>query len=505
MYYGRIKLYEDSNYKRKCSMRKKCKWNWLKYGFIISLILFILPSIVYFIRNGNTTYVDKKLEYKFLLDSNINNNVHMVIYLAIVILMVVFYGLIIKKRKEIFKSVKDVYKFIVVVSLISVISLPFMSSDIYYYLGIGRLASKYKQNPYYTDMKSYVDNNDVNLESDSVMKAGYDNYWANTTVVYGALWSMICSIVAFFSFGSLNVGILIFKLLNLVIHIFNCVLLYKLSRKKIFPILYGLNPFVLIEGIVNVHNDIFMVFFIILALYMIRVKKKIIPSILFVAFATIIKYVAILLLPLIVIYHCRNEKPGSRILKCIEFGLLFGVFVIIPYLLYIRDINVFNGIVAQQDRYAKGLYCYLLVKFPQYKSVVYGIRMIFMYIFALVYSIICARLITKKEIKWYKEIRKIYLIFMFFLMFMITNFQPWYFIWLSAIIVWQKADNIKLTNQMQIILIIANSVFVLYSERYTNVKEFFGVFVVLTWICMIANVVRRIYRQNKAELRKLKN
>ena len=198
MYYGRIKLYEDSNYKRKCSMRKKCKWNWLKYGFIISLILFILPSIVYFIRNGNTTYVDKKLEYKFLLDSNINNNVHMVVYLTIVILMVVFYGLIIKKRKEIFKSVKDVYKFIVVVSLISVISLPFMSSDIYYYLGIGRLASKYKQNPYYTDMKSYVDNNDVNLESDSVMKAGYDNYWANTTVVYGALWSMICSIVAFF-------------------------------------------------------------------------------------------------------------------------------------------------------------------------------------------------------------------------------------------------------------------------------------------------------------------
>ena len=90
-------------------------------------------------------------------------------------------------------------------------------------------------------------------------------------------------------------------------------------------------------------------------------------------------------------------------------------------------------------------------------------------------------------------------------MFMITNFQPWYFIWLSAIIVWQKADNIKLTNQMQIILIIADSVFVLYSERYTNVKEFFGIFVALTWICMIANVARRIYRQGKAEQRRLKN
>lgn len=479
-------------------MDKKIQKNkFIMIVFSISVILFIMPSILLFIRNGNTVYVDKNLEYKFLLNSEISNNLQMWSYLVIVILMSTFYMLIIKKRGEIFKDIKAVYKFIIAISLICVLGLPFMSSDVYYYLGIGRLSSKYKQNPYYTDIKSYIDENNIDIKDDSVMETGYNNYWANTTVVYGAVWSTICSVVAFFSFGSLNAGILIFKLLNVLIHILNCVLLYKLSKKRIFPLLYGLNPFILIEGIVNVHNDIYMAFFIMLALYMIKEKKKIVWSLLFVAFATAIKYVAILLLPLIVIYNYREEKIGTRILKCLIWGLVFGVFVFVPYLLYIRDINVFNGIATQQIRYAKGLYCYLYVKYPAAKELVKYVRSIMIYMFILMYSIICIRLITKKDIIWYKEIRKIFVVLLFFLLFMITNFQPWYFIWLSTILVWQRADNIKLICQMQIILLIANSVFILYSEAYTSVDPFFKIFIMLTFACIVYNVVKRIYRCQK--------
>lgn len=474
-----------------------------KLSFFISILLFVMPSIIFFSNRG-TTYVNPSLEYKFLLQTGIDNKTHMIAYLAVTALMIIFYIIIIKKRRELFRSIKDVYKFIIVITLLCVVGLPFMSSDVYYYLGIGRLSSRYKQNPYYIDMKSYIDNNDIDIENDSVMKTGYKNYWANTTVVYGAIWSMICTVVAFFSFGSLNAGILIFKLLNILIHMLNCVLLYKLSRRKLFPLLYGLNPFVLIEGIINVHNDIYMVFFMILALYMVKEKKKIVWSVLFVAFATLIKYVAILLLPLIVIYHYREEKLGVKIIKCIEIGLLFCIFVMIPYLLYIRDINVFNGIVAQQKRYAKGFYCYITVVFPQYIHTIQYVRAICIYSFILLYFSFCVKLLINKNLKWYKEVRKIYMIFLYFLIFMLTNFQPWYFIWLSTFIVWQKADSMKLIIQMQIIMIIANSVFVLYSEAYIYTKQFFEVFVVATWICMIFNTSKRIHRYKRAEL-KIKN
>ena len=187
----------------------------LKIGFMISTILLVLPSILYFFRNGNTTFVDKKFEFKFLMVDGIDGKTHMIVYLAVVIVMILLYALIIKKRKELFKDIKSVISFIALISIISACSLPFMCSDVYYYLGTGRLASEYKQNPYYVDIKSYVDNNDINLEIDSAMETGYNNFWAKTTVVYGAVWTMICTIVAKFSFGSLNVGILIFKLLRL--------------------------------------------------------------------------------------------------------------------------------------------------------------------------------------------------------------------------------------------------------------------------------------------------
>ena len=33
-------------------------------------------------------------------------------------------------------------------------------------------------------------------------------------------------------------------------------LIYKITKKDLFVLLYGLNPFVLFEALVNVHNDI---------------------------------------------------------------------------------------------------------------------------------------------------------------------------------------------------------------------------------------------------------
>lgn len=476
----------------------------LKIGFMISTILLVLPSILYFFRNGNTTFVDKKFEFKFLMVDGIDGKTHMIVYLAVVIVMILLYALIIKKRKELFKDIKSVISFIALISIISACSLPFMCSDVYYYLGTGRLDSEYKQNPYYVDIKSYVDNNDVNLENDSVMETGYNNFWSKTTVVYGAVWTMICTIVAKFSFGSLNVGILIFKLLNVLIHVLNCILLYKISKKKIFPLIYGLNPFVLLEGIINVHNDIYMVFFILLALYLVCKKKKLVFGLLSLAMATDIKYVAIMLLPLLIIYHFRDKSIKVRILKCIQYGIIFMVFAMLPYILYIRDLDVFLGLSAQQARYAKGLYCFLYVRFPEIKDYIGYIRVSFMYLFGLVYLMICIRLLVIKEIKWYKEIRKVYVVFLVFLFFMLTNFQPWYFVWLSSFIVWQKARNIKLIPQMQVLTIIADAVFVLYSEAYIYAREFFETFIFGIIFCIFMNVLCKSYRLHKARAQREK-
>lgn len=75
-----------------------------------------------------------------------------------------------------------------------------------------------------------------------------------------------------------------------------------------FSLIYGLNPFILIEGISSVHNDMFVVMFILLAIYFLKNKKKILPSVVFLSLGAGIKYFPIILLPFMIIYHLEKKN-----------------------------------------------------------------------------------------------------------------------------------------------------------------------------------------------------
>ena len=58
-----------------------------------------------------------------------------------------------------FDNIKEVLKYVIVISIIFAFMLPWTSSDIFYYMGVGELDAIYKQNPYYTTMKEYYEQN----------------------------------------------------------------------------------------------------------------------------------------------------------------------------------------------------------------------------------------------------------------------------------------------------------------------------------------------------------
>ena len=474
-------------------MEKKIKI--FKTLLVVISICFIIPSIIFLIKNKTVYNFTGDLEYKFLLTNNIDRLYQALVYLLIIILYIVFYYLIIKNRNKLFKDIKQILIYVLIVSAIFILAVPFWCSDIFYYLGIGRLASTYNQNPYYVDMKSYIDNNNIDIQNDTVMQKGYSNYWANTTVVYGAFWTIICSIISFLSFGNLSIGLIEFKILNLIIHMGNCYLLYKISKKKVFILLYGLNPFILIEGLANVHNDIFIVFFILLAIYEVYKRKNLVLGILFLAISTDIKYFSIILLPFFIIYKYKDKDLKTRIIKCIEYGLLFVVFVGIPYLLYIKDINVFMGLLTQRERIAKGFYLVISEYCKEQSNLVDIIKNISLLFFTIIYTMFCVALLMAKKIKFYKCMRELFYFMLTFLFLLITNFQPWYFMWLVPFMLWQKAENIKLIVQMQLMTLIANMVFLIHSENFIYGVPFFIVFVFGTLLCIIENkkqIIRRL-------------
>lgn len=322
-------------------MNKSKHKHFIKILFIVASILFAMPSIIYLVQKN--TIFQFEPYFQFLYELSVSRMTQTLLYIFILSILSVLYFMIIKKRKEIFQSKKEMFLWIAIITLVFVMVLPFTCSDVFYYLGIGRLDSTYHQNPYYTTIRDFVEQEDNSqyLQTDTVLAQGYSNDWADSTVVYGPIWTLICKLVAGLSFGNIDFALLIFKLVNVLVHLCNCYLIYKIAHKKIFTLLYGLNPFILIEGIACVHNDMFVAFFLLIGLYFLVKRKNLVVSIVFLAMATAIKYFTIILLPFVIIYYFREEKPLQRLRKmhtiwiCIFNGFSYSVFV-----LYTRPTSV---------------------------------------------------------------------------------------------------------------------------------------------------------------------
>ena len=438
----------------------------IKILFIILSVLLIIPSIIYLIQNK--TVLGFETYYNFFINENINKNISTTIYLILFISITGIYLKMIEK-KDMFSNIKEILKYVAIVAGIFVIMLPWTSSDIFYYMGVGELDSIYNQNPYYVTMEEYYEQNGKNID-DEILEQGANNVWANTTVVYGPIAQLIFKICTLVSFRNIDLCLAIFKILNVLAHLANCYLIYKLSNKK-FAVIYGLNPFILLEFIGNVHNDIIVVFLVLLTLYFLK-NHKLVPSLVSLALATGIKYFTILLLPVVIIYNFRNEKSlGVRTLKCIQYGILFLVIFALEYALYFRDFQVVFAMFAQTSKYSKSMHSAIMQENQLLMQVIKDVLTVG---FIGYYLKFCIDLITERDIRFYKLIRRYNVVLVLFLL-ILTTFQQWYLVWLFATIMWQNPRTIRNIIGLTAITEIANSVYMFKLEWYIYDIYFVGI------------------------------
>ena len=449
----------------------------IKIIYILISIAFVLPSILYLIRNRTVLGFDNY--YNFFIDDGKNKILSTTIFLIIFLSLSALYLCFINKKKS-SKNIKQLLIYVAGVSIIYLVMLPWHSSDIFYYMGVGELNSVYGQNPYYETMRKYVENNPEIIEKDNIMKKGYKNYWSNTTVVYGPIAQLLFSIVTKLSFKNIDFCILLFKLLNLIVHLLNCYLIYKITKKIKFSVIYGLNPYIFMEFIGMVHNDIIVVLFILLSFYFLKKKKNLFISITFLAIATGIKYFTILLLPILVLYHFRNEnKIGKRILKCIIYGMLFVAIMLIEYALYYKNMNIFTAMMVQNEKLSKSIYSSLIGmgvlgkvvyinifgKIIEISKVSYYLRKIIFIFFGITYVKFCIDLLTTKNIKLTNVLRKYNFELIIFL-FTLGTFQQWYILWLFATIMWQKPNMIRNIIGISLASEIGNTIYMYKTESF---------------------------------------
>ena len=465
--------------------------------FLVCSILFALPSIIYMLQN--------KTVYRFIWHRtfllrqpiyNIEPLLNALLFFAIFSLLFLFYFLIVKNNKKIFMNKKTIFIFIAIIAILFMVIIPYTSSDVYSYIANGWSAAHYKENPYYVSIGEIVEQTRQNEQ----MFNKVARCWVYETVVYGPVWTLICTGLSSLSFGNIDIALFVFKLANLIVHLINCVLIYKITKKNFWVLLYGLNPFILFEALSNTHNDIFVILFILLAIYFAFKKKRLFLAVAFIAMATAMKYMAILILPFIVIYCVKEKDLKNRIKYCVLYGIEYIVIIVLFYLVYLRDFQVLAGLFMQQAKYNRSIF-FLLYYFLRDKNmgIVTLLQNLTFIVFAIYYIYVVVKLLLEKDIKLYKTIQKYHIILMFFTFIVITNFNAWYIMWLFPTIMYLKPKSVNNIIHLSYASQIANLLgFALYSEDESLGVPYYIIMIILTIsLNMVAN--------KKCKLEKIKS
>lgn len=185
----------------------------------------------------------------------------------------------------------------VVLILTTVFSLTLMfvypvgAADIFDYIINGRILAHYRLNPFAHVAREFPDD----------PLAPYAA-WKHIPSAYGPLWAFLAAGINLVGSADLLANVWAFKGLAILFYVLDIALIYSILA-KIKPayalggaFLFAWNPLLLFETAANGHNDSVMMFFVLLAIYLL-LEHKTSLSIIALICSVMIKFVTIILLP----------------------------------------------------------------------------------------------------------------------------------------------------------------------------------------------------------------
>ena len=180
------------------------------------------------------------------------------------------------------------------VNLLMIWLYPIDAADLFDNIDRGRITTQHGGNPFYEPPRHYAQD-------------AFFSYvaWPDYTTAYGPLWELLAAGASRLAGESRLANVLVFKSLGLVFYA-GCLVLIAAILRQWAPeralqgvCLFGLNPFVIYETAGNGHNDIVMVFFILLGVWA-MLRGRFSWAVLALLAGSLIKFIPLLLLPIAV-------------------------------------------------------------------------------------------------------------------------------------------------------------------------------------------------------------
>lgn len=449
-----------------------------------NLILFLglmglmlsLPSIVYLIFNGNIDEYSGQ-NYYFLTPNGTSQTIAgVIIYILITIFSFIFYFGIMKKSNE-FKSIKAILLTVLFVGIMFMICLPNTTTDVFYYMGTGRVLAKYHENPYYVTIADLINSG---ITNDAILN--HSGYWSNTVPPYGPIWTALCAFFSLLSFGNNTALLYIYKIFSLAVHIATCYIVYKITNKKKFALMYGLNPFLLTEFLTNVHNDLYLVFFVMLAIYFLKKKNNIWLALVSLSCSILVKYVTVIFAPFLALYYLRDKNKLKKFLWCIVYAIFVIAIVITVYSFFFNNIADFLNILkTQQGRIKESIYLILtMFELDDWLSPVNNMFLA-LFVITMIFYVLVAFFKKEKFSNYMDDTKNLLWILIFGVL---TNFTAWYLSWFFVPIYWLKSKSIKNIFYVQFLFMLTYS-YLLYHHSDATAYE------AIVWILVLCGVIIR--------------
>lgn len=195
-------------------------------------------------------------------------NISVGIYTAFLIILFGFYLFAIRLVLNHRLSEKAIWKLLIIVSGILVFAYPAFSHDIFNYMFYGRIITLYQGNPYTLRALDFPSDLWVRFMR-----------WTHGYAPYGVVMLALTIAPSFLGFGKFTLTLVLYKLLmvgGFFLCLFSIRQILRLTAPSFIPlglVLFGLNPLVLIEGIVNAHNDLVFMGLVLLGLAFLLEKR----------------------------------------------------------------------------------------------------------------------------------------------------------------------------------------------------------------------------------------
>lgn len=223
-----------------------------------------------------------------------NRPLSTILFLSIVSLMFILYGLTLGLVRKKVIDRKTLWKIVIGISLILFLSYNAFSYDLFNYIFDAKIVTHYGQNPY--------EHKALDYPGDPMLSF---MHWTHRTFPYGPFWLALTIPLSFIGFGYFLLTFYLFKLSIAAGYIGSVYFIEKISKKsEIDPIFaiafFALNPLVLIESLVSAHIDIVMVFFALVSLSLFLTRRYI-KSFALLIVSIGIKFATLFLVPALVL------------------------------------------------------------------------------------------------------------------------------------------------------------------------------------------------------------